>query len=106
MVVCEVARSMGRDIEDVLNDGYFKVHRTWDILNELRSRDLFEFSIAMLTPHLNDDARQQHFETLKELQPRRYPPASTFAMPPELAKEFAQGFNKAKLHGRRKQNRN
>ena len=106
MVVCEVAKSMGRDIEDVLNDGYFKTHRTWDILKELNARDLEALTIAMFGPHLNKEGREAQFEQLKSLQPRRYPAASKHAMPPEVAAAFAEGFNRAKLNGRRKQNSN
>jgi len=106
LVVCEVAQAMGQSVKDILNGGYFEAHRVWSILSEINSKNLFDLSIATSIPHLTEEARQQHFDFLKTMQPRRYPIFHDQAMPKELMNEFREKFKKATLDGRLKQNRN
>lgn len=102
MLVVEVARELGRDVKDVLEDGYFKNHRTWDILNEIKARETFESGIVASVPHLTEEARQEFYNNLEERQPRRKPPS--VEMPVEVHAEFVRKW--AEIDGRRKQTRN
>jgi hypothetical protein len=94
-VVADLAREYGMKPRDIINGGYFEAHRMWDILNEIKSHDLFELSLVNFVPHLNDEARNQHFENLRSRQPRRAPQEQKTALPPQLMAEFEAEFNKA-----------
>lgn len=95
-MVADLMREYGLKVEEIINGGYFKAHRLWDVLNEIKTHNLFEAACAITVPHMNEEGRTQFFESLKERQPRRYPRlAPQYLMPPEVWEKFKKDFENA-----------
>lgn len=88
-MVCKIAMAFGRTVEDVMNDGYFKNHRTYDILSEIEHERLEKQVYAASAPHATDEDRQQFIESLVARQPRMHQPKYS-AMPENLKKEIEE----------------
>ena len=94
-MVAELMREYGMTVDAVLNGGYFKAHRLWDILNEIKSQNLFEVAVVTSSPHMTDQGREEFFSSLKERQPRRHPRTPLGQMPFDVWEKFKRDFENA-----------
>lgn len=77
--------------EYILNGGYYKAHRLWNMLLEAKANDLLEQTILASMPHMSEKDRKGMIEHLKRRQPRRHQ-RTEGGMPPELLAKFKENF--------------
>lgn len=85
-------REFGWAEEKILNGGYYKAHRYWSVLREIKANDLHDQTVAHMAPHLTPEGQKEIFDSLQARQPRRHPPIDD-KMPDEIAKKFEKHWN-------------
>ena len=93
-------REFGWSLEYVLKGGYFKAHRCWTMLSELKAGDFFELGAISSIPYLSDEARNNIFENLKRRQPRRHPPIEE-TVPTEMMEKFKKQWDEVERKQKR-----
>lgn len=79
--------------DQVLTSGYYEMHRLWSILMERRAADYMTLAKANDFPHLQDQARNEFWNEMKSLQPRRF---KVRVIPRHILKFLAEKFQRGR----------
>lgn len=71
--------------------GYFTVYRLWNVLDELRARDLSELAMTLDFAQANAEYRTEFGSWIEGRQPRRY---YRNKIPKEVLEKFAEAWKK------------
>lgn len=92
LVLGEVARELGVVPFEVMKMGYFEVHRTWLIIDELKARDLQQQHMILDAAQATQEYRTEIWEWLQRRQPRSNPPLQD--IPKDLIDRIKENWNK------------
>lgn len=72
IVVADLILNAKMSLNEVLNSGYFAMHRLWGMLQERLSYRQMQLSNAIDMSQGSDESRTEYWEKLKQAQPRLY----------------------------------
>lgn len=71
-MIADLVREGNLTHHQVLEGGYFEMHRLWSMLLERRAADFMSLARTLDWPHMKDEGRSALFDELKGQQPRRF----------------------------------